>query len=205
MNQLLDLPDGPRCLRAMLADLPRRYNWQLSFLQAFQPRFQRPLDVEKWWALQIVHFTGRELTQTWSADESWQKLDQLVRFAVEVHVATNELPLQAEVTLQTVIREWDFPRQTQTLQDKVRELDALRLRVAPKVAPLAAQYRDVLATYLITRSQGGSFLGLGRKSTRRHATEEVLQQLDALDARRTSRNPEAKPAATVTVDNRPSA
>ncbi|HWW01625.1 MAG TPA: hypothetical protein VNZ64_18145 [Candidatus Acidoferrum sp.] len=197
VSELLRLPDGPGCLRAMLADLPRRYNWQLSFLQAFQSRFQRPLDVEKWWALQVLHFTGRELTQTWPPDESWQKLDEVVRSAVQVHVGTNDLPLQAEVKLQTIIRQWDSSRQTQTLQEKIRELDALRLRVAPEVAPLTAQYRQVLATYLQIRDRGGSVFGLGKKAAHRRAAEEVLLQLDALDAQRASQRPEAKPAGPV--------
>ena len=70
---LLDLKDGPACLRAMLAELPKYYNWQFAFLHAFRAHFDRPLDVEKWWALQIVHFTGRDLAQTWAPDESWQE------------------------------------------------------------------------------------------------------------------------------------
>lgn len=202
LSELLKLPDGPACLRAMLADLPRRYNWQLSFLQAFQSRFERPLDVEKWWALQIVHFTGRELTQTWPPEESWQKLDELVRSAVQVHVGTNELPLQAEVKLQTVIREWNASRQTQALQDKLRELDSLLLRVAPDVAPLAAQYRQAIADFLRSRDPGGSILGFGKKAARRRATEEMLRQLDALDAQRAAQRPEPKPAAAMQADSR---
>lgn len=203
LTELLKLPEGPACLRAMLADLPRRYNWQFSFLQAFQTRFERPLDVEKWWALQIVHFTGRELTQTWPPEESWQKLDELVRSAVQVHVGTNELPLQAEVKLQTIIREWDASRQTQALQDKLRELDSLLLRVSSEVAPLATQYRQTLADFLRNRDQGGSVFGLGKKSARRRATEDVLRQLDALDVRRAAQRPEPKPPAAITADSRP--
>jgi hypothetical protein len=203
VSELLKLPDGPDCLRAMLADLPRRYNWQLSFLQAFQARFQRPLDVEKWWALQVVHFTGRELTQTWPPDESWQKLDELVRSAVKVHVGTNDLPLQAEVKLQTIISEWDSSRQAQTLQGKIRELDAFRLRTAPGLAPLAAQYREVLANYLQNRDRGGSLFGLGKGAARRRAVQEVLLKLDNLDAERAALRPSLKPVADVQAEYRP--
>ena len=201
VTELLKLPTGPECLRAMLADLPQRYNWQLSFLQAFQAYFQRPLDVEKWWALQIAHFTGRELTQTWPPDESWKKLDELVRSAVQVHVGTNDMPLQAEVKLQTIILEWDFQRQAQTFKAKVRELDALGLRLAPDMVPLAAQYRQALADYVQTCEQGGSFLGLGKRAARRRAAEEVLQKLNELDAQLASQRPKAKPGADMS-DNR---
>ncbi len=203
VSQLLKLPDGPDCLRAMLADLPRHYNWQISFLQAFQARFQRPLDVEKWWALQLVHFTGRELTQAWPPDESWQKLDELVRSAVKVHVDTNALPLQAEVKLQTIISEWDYSRQTQPLQDKIRELDAFRLRTAPGLAPLASQYREALVNYLQSRDKGGGLFGLGKQAARRRAVQEVLVQLDKLDAQRAALRPSPKPAADVQAEYRP--
>jgi len=203
VTELLKLPDGPACLRAMLEDLPRYYNWQYSFLKAFRSRFQRPLDVEKWWALQVVHFTGRELTQTWPPEQSWHKLDELVRSAVEVHVGTNELPLQAEVKLQTIIRQWDGSRQTQALQGKIRELESLRLRLAPELVPLADQYRQVLTAYLQSREQGGSFLGLGKRAARRRAAEETLRKLDALDVQRAGVRPSVKPAPAIQAQFQP--
>src|SRR5205807_476009 len=82
---------------------------QFAFLRAFQAHFQRPLDVEKWWTLQVLHFTGRDLTQTWPADESWKKFDEIIRSTVQIRVGTNELPLRAEISLQAIIREWDRP------------------------------------------------------------------------------------------------
>ena len=75
VDELLSLPDGRACLRAMVAELPR-YNWQFAFLHAFGAYFQRPLDVEKWWALQVVQFTGHDLGQTWpeeKAGTSWTR------------------------------------------------------------------------------------------------------------------------------------
>jgi len=52
------LENGRACLREMLAQLPAFYNWQFAFLKGFQPWFQRPLDVEKWWALTVVRLPG---------------------------------------------------------------------------------------------------------------------------------------------------
>ena len=54
MGELLRLPDGRACLQRMLAQLPQHYNWQFAFLEAFHARFERPLDVEKWWALSLA-------------------------------------------------------------------------------------------------------------------------------------------------------
>src|SRR5205085_591999 len=74
LSQLLRLEGGRSALRAMLVELPQRYNWQFAFLNAFHAHFQCTLDVEKWWALQTLHFGGRDLVaQTWPFEESWQK------------------------------------------------------------------------------------------------------------------------------------
>jgi hypothetical protein len=181
---LLDLKDGPACLRAMLAELPKYYNWQFAFLHAFRAHFDRPLDVEKWWALQIVHFTGRDLAQTWAPDESWHKLDEIVRSAVLVRAGTNELPMQAEVKLQTIIREWDGPRQVQALRSKLAELNALRLRIAPELVPIVDNYRVAIETYLHNREHRGLPLGFGKKANLRQSVQTAISELDSFDTKR---------------------
>lgn len=194
VNQLLSLNDGPACLQAMLAELPRHYNWQFAFLHAFRGHFSRPLEVEKWWALQMVHFTGRDLAQTWPVAESWRKLDEVVRSAVQVRTGTNDLPLRAEVSLQTVIREWDRPHQVAALRGKLRELESLRLRLARELVPLADEYRRTLATYLEKLDQT-NIIPFRKRALQRQAVAEVLKQLDALDAERTGLRPESETKA----------
>jgi hypothetical protein len=188
--ELIQLADGRDCLRAMLTDLPQHYNWQFAFLYAFRGHFRRPLDVEKWWALQLEHFTGRDLTQTWPPEESWQKLDEVLRSAVQVRAGTNDLPLHAQVKLQTIIREWDGVRQTQALQFKLRELEILRLRLASGLAPLADEYYQALILYLQAREQRA--LPFLKKASQRRAAEQVLRELDALDVRRLDARPGPK-------------
>ncbi|HWX21890.1 MAG TPA: hypothetical protein VN578_18475 [Candidatus Binatia bacterium] len=205
VTELLRLENGPACLRFMLAELPQRFNWQFAFLRAFHAWFQRPLDVEKWWALQVAHFTGRELAQTWPAEESWQKFDQIIHSPVQVRATTNELPLRAEVTLQSIIREWDHDRQTVALQSKLHEMDLLRLRLAQEFVPLFDEYRQSLVEYLQNRDKAGL---LSRKTTaRRRAVDEALSQLAALDARREALRPieKRRPAAVQAQVNPPAA
>ena len=200
VGELLRLPDGRACLRTMLAQLPQHYNWQFAFLGAFHAHFERPLDVEKWWALSVAQANGRDPAQAWTLEESWQKLDQAIHAAVQVRTGTNELPLHADVTLQTVIREWDPTRQTQALNNTLRELGLLRLRIAQ-------EYRRAGAGLLpgdrnlppATRSQ------LLRVRSTRSAppagalVEAAIQQLDALDARREALRPAPTPVAASSV------
>ncbi len=50
-----------------------------------------------------------DIAPTSMREESWQKLTQAIHSAVQVRFGTNELPLHAEITLQTVIRELQTP------------------------------------------------------------------------------------------------
>jgi hypothetical protein len=192
VGELLRLPDGRGCLQAMLTQLPQHYNWQFAFLSAFDAYFARPLDVEKWWALSVAQATGRDIAPTWTREESWQKLTQATHSAVQVRFGTNELPLHAEITLQTVIREWDSVRQTQALYTTMREFGLLRLHIDQDFVVLVQDYYQALEGYLLQRDHAGSFLST-KNAARRRAVEVAIQQLDALDARREALRPAARP------------
>jgi hypothetical protein len=198
VDDLLELEDGRACLQSMLADLPDFYNWQLAFLRAFRSHFARPLDTEKWWALQVSRFTGRALTQNWPASESWRKLDEALRLGVQLRAGTNELPTHADVSLQTAIQDWDTVRQTAALEDKLRDLELMRSRTSPEFVPILDQYRYVLTTYLQERDHPSTILPWRKKSTVRRRVDEAIRQLDSLDARRQAMRalPETSPVPT---------
>jgi hypothetical protein len=202
VDELLRLKDGRACLREMLAQLPTFYNWQFAFLRAFQPWFQRSLDVEKWWALAAVRFTGRELAQTWPLEESWHKLDALVHEGIQIRSATNDLPLHTEVTFQTIIREWDRPRQVQVLQAKIRELQMLRMRVAQELVPVVDRYQQTLESYL---QHNGKVLVLPflKRAAVNHAADIAIKNLDELDSQRSELRPQKPAAATAQASSRP--
>jgi len=191
--QLLKLPDGPECMRNFIAALPDYLNWQLAFLRGFEPHFKRPLDVEKWWALETIEFAGRDLTQTWPFEESWAKLSAALIESVDIFTSTNELPKRSELTLPTIVREWEGEQKRNVLRRKVTELGALRLRVAPELMQLTEQYALALDTYLkqldSTSATGANShldAGIGR-----YAQVKVLKRLAQLDAERDRLRPAA--------------
>jgi hypothetical protein len=186
--------DGQASMRAMLEKLPQYYNWQFAFLDAFS--FQRLLEVEKWWSLHLIHFTQRDVAQYWPPDESWQKLDETLRPAVQVRTSTNEIPLRADVPLQTIVREWDTPRQTQALKSELNELEVLRYRLAPQFVGIADNYHETIQTYLGEQSKSGGMFHR-KKTTRQRALQAILSELDALDAKRTALRPHEDPVAQV--------
>lgn len=189
VGELLRLPDGRACLRAMLTLLPQRYNWQFAFLQAFHSHFEQPLDVEKWWALCLAPAAGRDAATAWSDEESWQKLDQALRSAAPARAG------MAEVTPQTIIREWERKQQTQVLTRKLRELAALRSRVTPDLAVLVQGYCQALGVYLQSPHRVTPLPRFGQQTGLSRVAEETLQRLDALDARREALRPPAAPVA----------
>jgi len=186
VSELLRFPDGRACLHSMLEELPKFYNWQLAFLRGFKPHFQRQLDVEKWWALQVELFTGRDASGLWSAEVSWAKLEAMLRAPVQLRRQQKDLPSAAQVPLTTVIREWDFERQRQALRAKLGELDAARQRVATDFLPLVDEYRRLFAVYLTKRDQAGLVLP-GSKITSpgaKSVVREALRQFDILESQR---------------------
>ncbi len=199
LNQLLRLKEGQVRLRAMLADLPAHYNWQFAFLGAFNNSFGRLLDVEKWWTLELVRFTHLETMLSWSMKESWQRLDELIKPPVQIRATTNDLPLRAQVTLQTIIREWEPAAQTPALKRKVQELELIRLRLAPGLAGLADEYHAALRAYLEQRDKSVFFLPFRRAGIMRRAKEQAVTRLDGLDTRRMALRPKIEPSLAPTA------
>ena len=190
ITELEGFPDGRACLRRMLEQMPRFFNWQLAFLEAFRSHFNRPLDVEKWWALRVSHFTGRELSQAWTIEASWEKLTQIITSPVEVRTGTNDLPLHTSISLQMILRGWDSAKQTMILKQELAQLTALGGRIDRSLAPLLDDYREVLDTYLKNhQSKGISLITFHRLGNPERARDIALRRLDSLDAQRLAQKP----------------
>lgn len=193
--ELLRLPDGRDCLREMISELGKCFNWQTAFLRAFHERFANQLALEKWWTLQAVYFTGRDPLQLWPAAESWRQLDQALRTTVAIRGALNELPAHSEVTLQAIIREWDRVRQATTIRARIADLEAVKVRVAPEFIQITEAYRRTLADYLQQRERAVPPVhnSLFRPRNPLQVAREAIRQLDALDTARLQLKP--KPAS----------
>jgi hypothetical protein len=187
VDDLLKLKSGPLRLRTMLESLPRDYNWQTAFQLAFREIFPRPLDLEKWWALQLADFAAHDRGPGWTLAVSRARLDELLCVPVEMRAASNSLPTRAEISLQAVILNLDAAHQQAILEAKLRYLGLAELRMAPQLVALTDGYRRALAAYL-----GEPFVTLtGPPRSRRVSAvpkkigaAKTLKTLDALDAER---------------------
>jgi len=183
-SSLLELNDGAKSLRAMLQTLSLYYNWQTAFYAAFAGDFPQPVDLEKWWALQTVSFAARDAGPLWTPAVSRDKLDEILGVPVEMRSAPTNLPAHAAISLQAVIRNFDFDRQRIVLQTKLRDLQLAQWRMAPQFVALTDAYHRALASYLGGRNGGAP--------SKQNAAETV-QKLDALDAQRRATATAAQP------------
>jgi hypothetical protein len=184
VTQLIGLPGGRQQMLDFLHSLPMHYNWQVSFLNAFHPNFASLLELEKWWALQVAHFTGRDFGSVWSYEESLDRLRAALRVPVQVRMQTNDSPLRTDVSLQTILEEWEPSRQAQVIEQTLTTLAMVRLRIAPELLPLTDEYRLCLGDFLKTRKLMGIHLpkGADRDLPMTQAKVRVLRRLDELDA-----------------------
>jgi hypothetical protein len=191
--ELLRLPEGRARMVKMLAELGGCYNWQTAFFRAFQPHFERQLDVEKWWTLQLVQGTGRNLAGLWSPEESWSRLGEILQLSVETRQTKTDLPKATVLPLATAIREWDLERQIPLLRTKLTELHLARHRTADSLLPLVDAYRDLLTHYVTQRTLPGASLGNNKRNSvsARNLVRDTLKQLAALEQQREAAQPAA--------------
>lgn len=179
------LQDGRTGLKNFVESIPRFYNWQLAFFNSFKGYFERPLDVEKWWSLQLLQFTGRQLGHTWARDESLLKLKEALRVSVKVYENTNALPDRAELSIQEALARLETQDQTSALiTRKIRELELVHLRIAPELSFLPAEYRAALQAYLQEQPLSKtSPKSVPVKPGQRRSIRNLADRLDLLDQR----------------------
>jgi hypothetical protein len=170
----------------MLLLLPEYLNWQTAFLGSFREHFSGLADVDRWWSLQVVRLTGRDLFSVWSAEETRRQLEQILSAQVEIRLQTNELPAISQARLQTILTEWAPDRQTPVLLQKVSQLQALQLRASKEWAGLVGDYVRVLDSYLQARAnwQKGGNVWNSRSSSPKTALQQAVRRLDDLDLKR---------------------
>src|SRR6266511_1847146 len=184
--ELLRLNGGRAALVQMLFLLPHNLNWQSAFLAAFQRQFPRLLDVEKWWAVMLVHFTGLDPMNAWSTEIAVQKLDELLRPPVLVSGSRKDLPHRARLPLQQIIDEWDYLRQRILLKQTAAQLLVLRMKMPPEMVVLVDEYRSAIESYLAKRDKAGVARSLpGLPATRADSlVGDIVKRLNELDQAR---------------------
>lgn len=186
VNDLLNLKNGQKELRAMLQALPKFLNWQIAFRETFKKDFPSQIELEKWWALQTVNFAAMDIGPMWTADASREKLDDILSVPVEYRSASNNFPVHAEISLQDAIRNFDSDQKNSLLLNKLRDLQLAELQMSPEFAPLTAEYVKAISDYIGQTPLPKKIL-FGRHffaASPRADIKKMLKTLDELDAKR---------------------
>jgi hypothetical protein len=186
VEELLRFDDGRACLRSMIGQLAQCWNWQTAFLQGFHSHFDQLLDVEKWWGVSYVDFARGYKAQGWSAADCRKRLQSSLDVPVEVHFDPNHMPVEANITLQEVIRQWPRTDAFVALQRAIGGLKFLEPRATPEVRPMTQLYLKTLLTYLkdSQAAEREPMLGNHAPAFLSVAKAEAIKQLNALDLQR---------------------
>jgi hypothetical protein len=185
-SRLLQIPGARDSLSRMLSDLPYHLNWQTAFFNRFQPVFVRLLDVEKWWSVVLVQFTGHDPLHAWSTSVALDKLDQVLSVPVLVSDNRQGLANRRKVTVQELLENWGFLSQQTLVQGVANQLQLCRVKMPTELLELTDAYQKVLRDYLADRAQVGrarSLPGLPR-TTADLLVRDARKKLDRLDKQR---------------------
>ncbi len=198
VRELVRLPQGPTRFATWLGTMQQHWNWQTGFLESFSPPFRSLLDVEKWWALTVANFTGRNQASAWPPEFALRKLEETLQ-PIGVLPGAGSRP--SRLSLENVLLTWDFPRQQPLLRQLLQQLNAIRIHSPPTLSPLAFRYLDLLEEYSQARSRIGfspGFRGQPMASVKLVVREAVgrLRELEAERARLAAElaQPQANPA-----------
>jgi len=189
--ELLRLKDGQTCLRQMLGALPNHPQWQVAFMQAFEPHFKRLVDLEKWWQLTVVNLTGGDLGKVLSREESIERMDAALQVMVDVLHGFGAMPERNQISLQKIISNWEPRQQEPALEKVLGQLRVLRSRVQPDISPLLDSYRQTLESYL--RHDRKNFLDLVFFRGSEDLRKTTCTRLDSLDQKREKIRQERRP------------
>ena len=170
----------------MLQHLPDHLNWQITFLEAFAPRFKRLVDVDKWWSVTVANFIGRNQLNEMPASVALDQLTEILKVPVDIHVRSTQRTDPSVITLQRVVAGWDSSRLDPLLYKKLSQLEGLQLRAPKAIAQLALQYRDVLGLFLRQRNSAGGASTFKNEwmPNARVLVKKTVRQLEDLDRAR---------------------
>lgn len=178
--RMLDLPGGRVCLRRMLELSPAYLNWQFAFLEGFNRHFRTPLDIEKWWSLQIVGLAQPNLERRLSNVDGLDRLDAILDTPVRFLNSEAEDAQAEQYPLQVMIDLVDYPEQRAALLEIILRLRRLHWQVSPDLIKLVDDYMLELDSYIVRRDKTRSTSGQARGRPSGNAATVIRQALDRL-------------------------
>jgi hypothetical protein len=121
-----------------------------------------------------------------SPAEQWREMEDVLAIRAATQENPNELPIPAQLTLQNVVTDWDYPGQRSLLPEKIMQLRALEGRAQVSARELIEQYCATLAVYLRQRDVANRVSGRRNEPSINVPTliNDTVKRLNELDAKR---------------------
>lgn len=177
VHYLLEQKHGRTAMTHFLGLLKHRRNWQTALFESYS-EWRSPVDIEKWWAVTIVQFTAIDPAFAWPRPAALQHMENALRVPVQVHSASESLPVNSTTDLSRVFLSWDNLQQEVGLQTAHRQLRALRPRLPADLVDLNDQYCAAIESYLsqqAARNLGSRTLANNSASQRKRSARKILE------------------------------
>lgn len=183
--RLLELPEGKAAFRGMLDESSKFLNWQLAFLKGFEAHFSTPLDVEKWWSLQVFNLSQPDHETRLGNLAGLARLDAVLDSSVTIRTGEgDEAAAEADqFPLQVMMDLVDYSDQRAAIMEIVLRLRRLRWLVSDDLIKLTDDYARELNEYIARRDKArGSRPRRGRVSANESTIiRQTLDRLKLLD------------------------
>ena len=180
VHQLLKLKDGPQLMARFLQTLPQTLNWQTAFYAAYKQHFANPLEFEKWWMLNWVEFRSSQEKELWTVESALERLDAVLKTAMEVRLDARSVPQLREASLQEFLQLADFATQKEILTQKVQQMFFLSMNAPAAVSQVWGAYERTMENYV--QRQGNETPPTLRMQALVRETITSLNELDAARA-----------------------
>lgn len=177
VHYLLEQKNGGAAMARFLGSLKHRKNWQTALVESYT-EWRSPVDIEKWWAVTMVQFTAIDPAFTWPRPAALQHMENALRVPVQVHSATETLPVNSTTDLNSVFLSWDNLQQEVGLQTALRQLRALRPRLPVDLVDLSDQYCAAIESYLsqqAARNLGSRTLANNSSAQRKRSARKIAE------------------------------
>lgn len=196
VHELLQLKGGSASMSAFLDRLAYYSDAPTALLASYRSHFTSFREMEQWWLLKTSVFTARDLHARYPLPEAVRKAREILTVQIEDQQATNTSANWRVVPLQSVLIEWTNKPATDLVLFKISQLEALKPRSPPELAPLLQQYQDCLKS-MLSKMERELAANAKDPAAARTALAKVArataQQLDALDAKLGGLQPNAEP------------
>jgi len=203
--RLLELPGGKPAMRGFLQELPNFLNWQLAFLKSYGAHFETPLDVEKWWSLQLVTFVEKDGRFRLTLLSAIQKLDQIVASPIQLEPQLPGGPPPPAYPLQVMLDLAEYPIQREAVGQILFHLNQLQQQAPEELSKLIQDYINTLGAYLVRRDEASASnlsKGVSRSQKDRMIIRDTLNELTILDIIRSDiKNTASTPGQPSRVEN----